>query len=220
MSYEKLMEKVAEVAPQHHEFLLKTAEEVKTSPFKDEITEELDGLMKKAFQMPGWAAGMGKSFAGGAAGVGGAVAAGIAYALAGDMYDAAKRGITKSRNYQAMLAENPDLKQMPARNVQKAFSVLHKLNPDFASDPTIAGAWVKRQATFGEDAFGDAGNLKQLVDARKSLNDTRRLPGVPSFPGAGGKGGKDSFGPKERKQLSDLNAGVVDLDDRLGRGGL
>ncbi len=218
MTYDKLMEKVAEVAPQQHQFLLKTAEEVKASPFKDEITSELDGLMKKAFQMPGWATGAGKSFATGAAGVGGAVAAGIAYALAGDMYDAAKRGITKSRNYRDMLDANPDLKQFDAKTVQKSFSVLHRLNPEFASDPTIAGSWVKRQATFGEDTLGDANSLKQLVDARKGLHDVRRLPSVPSMPG--GKKDAGGFGNKERTALKDLNAGVVDLDDRMGRAGI
>lgn len=201
MSYQKLMQKVAEVAPKHHEFIIKTAEEVKASPFFEEISTELDGLMKKAFQMPGWASEAGKSFAGGAGAVGGAVAAGIAYALAGDLYDAAKRGITKSRNYQAMLSENPDLKQLPAKNVQKTFAVLHRLNPEFASDPTIAGAWVKRQAVFGEDSLGDAGNLKQLVDARKGLTDVRRLPNVPQVPG---QKGKTELGGQDRGKLDEL----------------
>lgn len=210
-----IMQKVAEVAPKHYAFLVKTAEEVKTSPFKEEILDELDGLIKKAFQMPGWASSAGKSFGGGAAAVGGAVAAGIAYALAGDMYDAAKRGITKTRNYRIMMEANPDLKQLPAKNVQKAFSVLHHFNPDFASDPTVAGQWVKRQASFGEDALGDASAIGQLVSARKNISDSRKLPGVPQVPGAK----KDSFGAKERGQLKDLNAGVVDLDDRMGRQG-
>lgn len=217
MSYDELMQKVAEVAPTHHAFLLKTAEEIKHSPFNDEITEELAGLMKLAFQMPGWASQAGKAISMGAAGVGGAVAAGIAYSLAGDMYEAAKRGITKSRDYRNMLDNNPDLKQMPAKNVQKAFSVLHKLNPEFAAEPTIAGAWVKRQATYGEDSFGDANQLKQLIDSRKGLAETKKLPSVPSFPGAKKDGG--GFGQKERTSLKDLNDGVVDLDDRLGKAG-
>jgi hypothetical protein len=203
-----LMQKVAEVAPKHHDFLLKTAEEVKNSPFKEEIVGELDGLMKKAFQMPVWAGDAARNFGGGAATVGGAVAAGIAYALAGDMYDAAKRGITKTRNYKTMLMENPDLKTMPAKNVQKAFSVLHKLNPDFASDPTIAGAWVKRQAIYGDDSLGDAGNLKQLVDARKGLSESRRLPAVPQF---GGK--KPGLNKKDLNEVMDGHMGG--LHDRL-----
>lgn len=175
------MEKLAEVAPKHYAFLVKTAEEIKDSPFKDDIVDELDSLVKKAFNLPnmGWAAGPAKAVGMSALGVAGAAGAGIAYALAGDMYDAAKRGLTKSRNYKNMLEANPDLKQLPAKNVQKAFSVLHRLNPEFSADPTISGAWVKRQSTFGEDTFGDATQLKHLIDSRKSLTDLRRLPAVP-----------------------------------------
>lgn len=201
MSYDQLMQKVAEVAPKHHEFLLKTAEEVKTSPYKDEITEELDGLMKKAFQMPGWASNMGKSMAGGAGMVGGAVAAGIAYALAGDMYDAAKRGITKSRNYQQMMAANPDLKQLPAQSVQKAFSVLHRFNPEFASDPTVAGAWVKSRSQFGEDAYANVQDMGQLISSRKNLMDAKKLPSVPQVPG---QRSKTELGKDDRGKLDEL----------------
>lgn len=219
-----IMQKVAQVAPRQYAFLLKTASEVKLSPFKDAILEELDGLVKRAMN---WGA-MGNAMGGaaksgfgamgrGAAHVGGAVGAavvgGIAMALAGDMYDAAKRGITKTRNYQNMMVANPDLKQLPAKNVQNAFSVLHRFNPDFASDPTVAGAWVKRQASFGEDTLGDTNALKTLVDARKNINDARRLPQVPEVKGnrAGG------FSPKDRKSLSELHEGVGDLDARMGR---
>jgi hypothetical protein len=176
-----LMSKVAEVAPQHYEFLVKTASEVKDSPFKDEILTELDGLMKMAFQMPGWAASAGKSMMSGAGAIGGAAMAGIAYALAGDMYDAARRGITKSRNYQSMLDANPGLKRLPAKDVQRSFSVLHKLNPEFAAEPSIAGAWVQRAATYGEDALADTNSLKSLIDSRKGLSESKRLPQPPTF---------------------------------------
>lgn len=186
-----MIEKIAEVAPRHYAFIMKTAEEIKDSPFKEDIISELDSLIKKAFNLPkmpnmSWAAPAAKAVGMSALGVAGAAGAGIAYALAGDMYDAAKRGLTKTRNYKNMLEANPDLKQLPAKNVQKAFSVLHRLNPEFSGDPTIAGAWVKRQSTFGEDTFGDATQLKNLIDSRKSLTDLRRLPAVPQTKKPGG----------------------------------
>lgn len=177
MSTDQLMQKVAEVAPRHHDYLLKTAEEIRRSPFRDEIVQELDGLIKKASMMQGF----GTRMMGGAGAVGGAVAAGIAYSLAGDMYDAAKRGITKSRDYKTMLAANPDLKQFDAKTVQKSFSVLHKLNPEFAGEPTIAGAWVKRQATFGDDGMADTTSLKSLIESRKGMAESKKLPQVPRF---------------------------------------
>lgn len=190
------IEKLAEIAPRHYAFLVKTAEEIKDSPFKDDILSELDVLVKKAFNLPkmpnmSWAAPAAKAVGMSALGVAGAAGAGIAYALAGDMYDAAKRGLTKTRNYKNMLEANPDLKQLPAKNVQKAFSVLHRLNPEFSGDPTISGAWVKRQSTFGEDAFGDAAGLKSLIDSRKSLTDLRRLPAVPQTSKGRGLSQKD-----------------------------
>lgn len=188
----ELMQKMAEVAPQHYEFLLKTAEEVKTSPFKDEILNELSGLMKTAIDWKGvgGAALRGAGAIGGA--VGAAAAGGIAMALAGDMYEATKRGLTKTRNYKQMMSANPALRDLPAKDVQKAFSVLHRFNPEFSGDPTVAGAWVKRQATYGEDSFGDVNQLKGLIDSRKSLADTKRLPQVPDVKGLRmGGGGKD-----------------------------
>lgn len=216
-----IMQKVAEVAPKHYAFLLKTASEVKESPYKEEITTELDRLVKLAMNFAGMggAAKAGLGAMGRGAGqlgmaVGGAAVGGIALALAGDMYAAAKRGITKTRNYKNMLDANPDLKQLPAKNVQNAFSVLHRLNPEFSGDPHIAGAWVKKQSLYSEDGFGDVTMLKGLVDTHKNMQDSNKLMSFPKM-----EGGRGGFGHKEKKQLGDLNAGVVDLDDRLGRQG-
>lgn len=213
-----LMEKMAEVAPQHYDFLLKTAEEIKTSPYKDEIVEELDGLMKiaiavnlgpQAAKAPSALGSFGRAAAGVAGGIGAAVGTaalgGIAMALAGDMYDAAKRGITKTRNYKQMMNANPDLRELPAKSVQKAFSVLHRFNPEFSSDPTVAGAWVKRQATFGEDSFGDVNQMKQLIDSRKSLSDVKRLPQVPEVKGLGrGKDQKQHPPGATKKDIEEM----------------
>lgn len=162
------MRKIAEVAPDKHAFFLKTAAEVRESPFRDEIVEELDGIMKKANQgMPGMPWGnMAK-------GVGAAVGSSIAISLAGDMYDSLKRGITKGRNYKAMMKANPDLGEHDAKQVQKVFSTLHRFNPEFSSDPNVAGAFVKKQV--GLESF-DPQMLTQLVGARKNLSDVRRLP--------------------------------------------
>lgn len=167
---EELMNKVAEVAPAKFAFFIKTAEEVKESPFREEIVGALGTIMEKAaFSMNE----MGKSFGNVAGGIGATVATGIAYSLAGDMFDALKRGITKSRNYKAMLNANPDLKELPAQDVQKAFSALHRFNPDFASEPTVAGSFVRRSATLQEF---DPKMLTELVGARKNLSDLKKLP--------------------------------------------
>ena len=173
MNSSSLMQKVAEVAPDKYNFLLKTSSEVRESPFRDEILEQLSFIMKKANSGLTPPPGMGSRLGNAAAGIGAAVATGIAFSLAGDMFDAAKRGITKSRNYRSMLKENPDLKELPAEHVQKAFSALHRFNPEFAGDPTVAGSFVRRQAQLGEF---DAQQLTNLVGARKNLTDIKKLP--------------------------------------------
>jgi hypothetical protein len=157
-----VMEKVAEVAPEVHEFLINTAPAIKTSPFHDEIIEEMNGIIKRAGMM----SGLGKQ-------LGVNVAGGIAMALAGDMYEATKRGLTKSRNYRNMLDNNPDLKKLPAKQVQESFNVLHQFNPEFASNPTVSGAFVRKNAQFPEF---DTKQLTELVGSRKNIQDSRRLP--------------------------------------------
>ncbi len=157
-----IMEKVAESDPDTYQFLISTAPAVQTSPFKDEIVGELDGIMKQAGMVGGIGAQMGVN-----------IGSGIAMALAGDMYNAVKRGITKSTYYRAMLDENPDLKKMDAKDVQNAFSTLHQFNPDFASNPHVAGAFVRKNAQFPEF---DATQLNNLVSSHKSISDTKKLP--------------------------------------------
>lgn len=180
-----IMTKIAEVAPRHFAFLQKTASEINDSPFRDEVLYEMDTLVKKALDwnsMKGGLSSGAKMLGRGAATIGGAVgvaaAGGIALALAGDLYDAAKRGITKGRDYKAMMQNNPHLQDLPAKEVQKAFSVLHRFNPEFAGDPTVAGAWVGRQARVGMmdvGQYADLPSLKSLVDARKNIADTRKI---------------------------------------------
>jgi hypothetical protein len=158
----ELMQKVAEVDPGTHQFLVTSAPAVQSSPFKDEIVDELDGIMKKAGMMGGAATQLGVN-----------IGSGIAMALAGDMYNAMKRGITKSTYYRNMLDANPDLKQMDAKDVQNAFSTLHQFNPEFASNPHVAGSYVRKNAQFPEF---DATQLNNLVSSHKNISDTKKLP--------------------------------------------
>lgn len=170
MHTQELMQKAAEVAPREYDFIVKTAGEINAGPFRNEILEKLDVIVKKAHNTL-----MGR-FGGAMAGIGATVATGIAYSLAGDLFEATKRGLTKTRNYKAMINANPDLKEMPAHEVQRAFSVLHRLNPEFASEPTVAGHFVRKQTHFAGDAYGDTKLLSDLVGSRKNIADTKKLP--------------------------------------------
>lgn len=203
----ELMQKVAEVAPDKYRFIVKTAAEVRESPFRKEIVDELDRLVKKAgfmSAMQGMGGAAGKALGTGAAAVGGAVAGGIAFSLAGDMYDALKRGITKGRNYRTMMRENPDLADLPARNVQRTFSTLHRFNPEFASDPMVAGSYVRRQAQYAEF---DPKGLTDLVNSRKNIGDARRLPQVPSLPRKQEGVSREDY-KKMMHGMNDANSGI------------
>lgn len=160
-----LVEKAAELAPEKIEFVVKTAEVIKSGPFAVETAESLENIIKEASFM--------NNFGNAAAGVGGVVASGIAYSLANDLYDATRRGLTKTRNYKAMMQENPDLAELPAHDVQKAFNALHRFNPEFSGDPTVAGAFVRREASLGEF---DTKMLTDMVSARQSLTNLKKLP--------------------------------------------
>lgn len=211
---DNILEKIAQVAPRHYEFLTKTSAEIGSSPFKEEILGEMDGLVKRALDWNsvkgGLRAGAGMAGKGALAfggAIGAATAGGIALALAGDLYEAAKRGITKGRDYKAMMQHNPQLEKMPAESVQKAFSVLHRFNPDFAGDPTVAGAWVGSRVQLGQDEqYGDVTQLKSLIDSRKNLSDVRKLSPF--------KMEKEKKGPPGVSR-SDMDAGFGKLHDRL-----
>jgi hypothetical protein len=185
-----LMQKVAEVAPSHYEFLTKTAHEIRNSPWRDEIVGEMNTIIKAAeksaeklaFSFGGVAQGMGQAakkmmdhplpmF------IASSVAAGVATNLAGDLYEAARRGLTKSRHWSNMLKANPDLAEQAQSDpaVKTMFDTLHRFNPEFAGDPHVAASWVKTQISFPDDI----GIQERMVQSRKAVRDgsSFRAPG-------------------------------------------
>lgn len=187
-----LIQKLAAASPHFNSFLTAHAQEIVDSPFSGEIYEDLQAIEKRAGELEKKAGIFGSSTPppptmgqrmGHAAGqLGGGLAMGVAggilTAIAGDAYDAIKRGLTKGRNFKAMIEENPDLKQLPSKDVQRAFSVLHQFNPEFASNPTVAGSFVRRQAQFAEF---DPNQLNTLVGARNNLVNAKKLPQGASY---------------------------------------
>lgn len=184
MTQEELMQKVAQVAPEKYEFLLSSADEISSSPFKEELSSEIDGVFKQAAiawdRVSQGAYDMSKGLAL-------ATAAHVGMSLAGDLVDASKRALFKTRNYKKMMALNPDLRERSANQVQSIFSTLHRFNPDFSADPVVAGSFVRQHVDLAGEGPGQVhmDSLKLLVDARKGLNESRRLqtPKLFEFPG-------------------------------------
>jgi len=96
----------------------------------------------------------------------GTAAATGAVALAGvavsKLYDAA----TKARDYRAMLATNPEVREFAKTNPTRAtalFSSLRQFNPEFSRDPFVAGEYMRR---FSEYPGREGGYLIEAAGQR------------------------------------------------------
>ena len=184
-----LMQKVAEVAPTHYAFLTKNAGAIRQSAFRDEIVAEMDGIIKAAedsltkvgMEFGAFASGI--SDAAQAFGrqpltryIGSTVAAGVALSLAGDLYESARRGLTKSRHWSNMLEQDPQLAAQAKTDpsVKTVFNTLHRFNPEFSGDPSVAASYVKSMIEFP-----DIGIVNQLVKSRAEIRNSGglRVPG-------------------------------------------
>lgn len=106
-----------------------------------------------------WTSHAGKALAWGA-GTAGAALLGHA---ALEAYDAAKGAVQKSRGFNSMMDQNPNLKKMDRKKVQAIYTTLHNFNPEMAQDPFVSGAWVKR---INEYDYVDPRTIGELVSAR------------------------------------------------------
>lgn len=184
----QLTEMIPQVAPGYHALLVKTAAAIQEDPYRNEILKEMEGIVKTAEAklgmvktanpkiMRGW-----KDVAKGtAAAMGIMTAGGIAMALAGDLYESAKRGLTRGRDYKNMLEANPDLtKPSNTAKVKASFSTLHRFNPDFAKDPNVAGQYVRNSIEIPGSELASA---KDLVKARADMQRPRDLPSMGAAP--------------------------------------
>lgn len=209
MSTDVLMTKVSQVAPKEYAYITKMAGIIAEGPFRDEVVGQLDTIVKKANAM-NMAPSMGARFGNAMAGIGIAAGTGIAVSLAGDMFEATKRGVTKTINYRRMMKSNPDLAKLDANEVQRAFSTLHRFNSDFSGDPMVAGAYVRKASQFADDAFNPA-QLSNMVSAKKNMHDMSKLP-IPGHMPWDPLG--SSRGKKEELELKKLEQGMAHNDEK------
>lgn len=100
-------------------------------------------------------------------GVGAHVAGGLLSAIATDLYDAAKRGLSKGRNYQRIMEANPTLKRdVDRKSLSMAFDALHRYAPDFTADPLIGGALLKNIAELPNMSHK---TIVELIGAQKNI---------------------------------------------------
>ena len=107
-----------------------------------------------------------------AIGAGGAAltAGGIGAAMAGSMgvhgIDRFVQAVKKGKDYKDMMEANPELAHYDDDELQAAFNTLHKFNPELASDPLVAGTFVRRVADA--DAI-DHRTVGELARTRKEM---------------------------------------------------
>lgn len=109
-----------------------------------------------------------------AASIGAGIAASLGTAVATDLYDAAKRGLTKSRNFKRIMQHDPTLKDaVPGsdkKTIKNTFDMLHRYAPDFTADPVL-GASILRAAF--ETPGHEEDQIQKLLGSRKNLADIR-----------------------------------------------
>lgn len=97
---------------------------------------------------------------------------------------------TKTRDYKMMLEVNPDLSEAQAgdpKMFNQLYSSLRSLNPTFASDPVVAGSYMRKMTEFPHNAgpilvetLGYAPKPSGLRDFSASLDIAQRASRPPT----------------------------------------
>jgi hypothetical protein len=164
----ELLEKVAKAVfvleHIHPEFAAELTAEI--SAITDYTQEKIAGPMDKAVGKVG--AGVRPWMEA----VGGMVAAGLVGAVATDLYDAAKRGLTKGMNFKRIMEANPDLKKnYDQKDIKTYFNTFHRYAPDFTADPNLGGQILRVMAEIPTDQHQI---VKDLLANSKNLRDIRK----------------------------------------------
>lgn len=113
----------------------------------DEYFELKAGIQKTSADVLPMARVLGRSVASGAAMAGGfglATAAVKAY-----------QAMTKKRDFDEMIATNPDLaaaQQADPVKFNQHYNALRRMNPQFAAEPIVAGSYMRQMAAYPESA--------------------------------------------------------------------
>jgi hypothetical protein len=148
-----------------------------------EILDYVGGQTKEA-GVGSWAGGAAKAVGrglgdvgvAGLKAVGATVVAGLGLALATDLYNASKRGLTTGRNWKRMMQSNPTLKDHPPAEVRRAFKMVQEHAPDVASDPMAAGALVYNVVSSGDLPGTMHTHLSTMVKAQREKAESMYSP--------------------------------------------
>lgn len=131
-----------------------------------------------------------------------AIQFGVAAALAGTAPVAAKvyGAITKRHNYNQMLHQNPDLMDIrdesdaSARQFNNMYNSFHRLNPQFAGDPTVSGTYMRKMMAHPEGA----GNV--IVESLRGVPPSPFVETLRAGAGAGTKAFSTGIGERMKRR--------------------
>jgi hypothetical protein len=142
--------------------------------FLEDVLQEFEAIsevtLEKVASMPD---SIRKGAIGVAAIVGTGVAASLGSAIATDLFDAAKRGLTKGRNFRRIMEQNPNLRNEihDKSRLKPAYDAIHRYAPDFTADPLIGGSLLKSLAN--QPSGNEYQLITNLLGSRKNLADVK-----------------------------------------------
>lgn len=113
--------------------------------------------------------------------VGVAGAAALGTSIAADLFDAAKRGLTKDRNFKRIMKYAPQLRgevSDPGR-IKPAFDALHRYAPDFTADPMLGASLLK--SLVNQPPGNEHVLITALLNSRKTLGEIKNNQFKPDF---------------------------------------
>ena len=159
-AHPELLEKVAQAI-----FVLEHIDQ----DFAAELTAQIDDITEYTTEKMAADASVGVSGWGGA--VAGNVLGGLLGSVATDLYDAAKRGLTKGMNYKRIMEFNPELRQQfDEAQLKRAYGTFHRFAPEFTADPNLGGQILRSMAELPDNQHVV---IKDLLGSRKNLRDVK-----------------------------------------------
>jgi hypothetical protein len=150
---------------------------------------------------------------------GATVAAAALPVAASKIYNA----VTKSHHFNNMLANDEELQEHHAQDPKRfnlMFNALHKMNPEFASDPLIASAYMKKMLgntqAPGLVAAEARGQVKELPQSSISKAFTSAGPGIGNALSAGARQVDPLAAQAERVKALELMQKEKNLKESLG----
>lgn len=83
-----------------------------------------------------------------------------------------KRDENISKSYTQMFEKTPELKEEDPETVKRQFGVLARYAPSLASDPVVAGSWVRQRTEMGAGDMVDPKQIDQLTQIQRRIDES------------------------------------------------